>query len=87
MIRGLVVAAIWAAAVAAGLAVTWHHVFGIVAAVLAALAAASRARGDRRLVVQAAPSVLPFYARAGFVATGALHTEAGVDHVEMSRLP
>ncbi len=60
---------------------------GVGRAVLAALAAASRARGDRLLVVQAAPSVLPFYARAGFVATGAVHTEAGVDHVEMSRLP
>jgi hypothetical protein len=39
MIRVLIVGVVWAAAVAAGLAVTWHHVFGIVAAVLAALAA------------------------------------------------
>ncbi|MEI7545569.1 MAG: FMN-binding glutamate synthase family protein [Mycobacteriaceae bacterium] len=39
MIRGFIVGVVWAAAVAAGLAVTWHHVFGIVAAVLAALAA------------------------------------------------
>ena len=39
MIRGFIVGVVWAAAVAAGLAVTWHHVFGIVAAVLAVLAA------------------------------------------------
>ncbi len=56
-------------------------------ALLAALAAASRARGDHALVLNAAPGAVPFYARAGFAPTGAVHHEAGVAHIEMRRLP
>jgi YbgC/YbaW family acyl-CoA thioester hydrolase len=60
---------------------------GVGKAVLAALAAASRARGDAALLLHAAPSAVPFYARAGFTPSGAVHTEAGVEHVEMRRAP
>jgi predicted GNAT family N-acyltransferase len=55
--------------------------------VLAALAAASRARGDQVLVLNAAPSAVPFYARAGFTASGTVVSEGGVDHLEMRRAP
>jgi YbgC/YbaW family acyl-CoA thioester hydrolase len=58
---------------------------GIGQQVLAALAAASRARGDETLLLHAAPSAVPFYARAGFAPTGTVHSEAGVDHIEMRR--
>jgi YbgC/YbaW family acyl-CoA thioester hydrolase len=60
---------------------------GVGKAVLAALTAASRARGDQTLVLHAGPSAVPFYVRAGFAPTGAVHTEAGVDHIEMRRAP
>jgi YbgC/YbaW family acyl-CoA thioester hydrolase len=60
---------------------------GVGKAVLAALAASSLARGDRTLVLNAAPSAVPFYAGAGFAPSGAVHTEAGVDHIEMRRAP
>jgi YbgC/YbaW family acyl-CoA thioester hydrolase len=60
---------------------------GVGKAVLAALAAASRARGDAALLLHAAPSAVPFYARAGFTPSGAVHTEAGVEHIEMRRAP
>jgi YbgC/YbaW family acyl-CoA thioester hydrolase len=60
---------------------------GLGKAVLAALAAASRARGDATLVLNATPSAMPFYARAGFAASGAVHGEGGTDHIEMRRAP
>ncbi len=60
---------------------------GVGKAVLAALAAASGARGDATLVLHAAPSAVPFYARAGFTPSGAVHREGGVDHIEMRRVP
>jgi YbgC/YbaW family acyl-CoA thioester hydrolase len=60
---------------------------GVGKAVLAALTAASHARGDAALLLHAAPSALPFYARAGFTPSGAVHAEAGVDHIEMRRAP
>ena len=60
---------------------------GVGKAVLAALADASRARGDQMLVLNAEPGAVPFYARAGFRPSGAVHTEAGVDHIELRRLP
>ncbi len=60
---------------------------GVGRALLAALAAVSRARGDQALALNAAPSAVPFYARAGFTPTGALHSEAGVDHIALRRLP
>jgi YbgC/YbaW family acyl-CoA thioester hydrolase len=60
---------------------------GVGKAVLAALAAASRARGDAALMLHAAPGAVPFYARAGFTPSGAVHTEASVDHIQMRRAP
>ncbi len=60
---------------------------GLGQAVLAALAAVSRARGDQLLALNAAPSAVPFYARAGFTASGAVHREGGVEHIEMRRAP
>jgi YbgC/YbaW family acyl-CoA thioester hydrolase len=60
---------------------------GLGHAVLAALAAASRGRGDTSLLLNAAPSAVPFYARAGFAPSGVVHSEAGVDHLEMRRAP
>jgi predicted GNAT family N-acyltransferase len=60
---------------------------GVGKAVLAALADASRARGDSMLVLNAAPGALAFYARSGFQPSGGVHTEAAVDHIEMRRAP
>jgi YbgC/YbaW family acyl-CoA thioester hydrolase len=60
---------------------------GLGKTVLAALAAASRARGDQTQVLNAASNAVPFYARAGFAPTGVVHVEGGVDHIEMRRAP
>jgi len=55
--------------------------------VLQALLQHSRARGDGRVVLQAAPDAQGFYTRCGFAHTGASFEEAGVLHIEMSRAP
>jgi len=55
-------------------------------AVLDALLDAARARGDREAVLHAQLTAAPFYERAGFVRRGPEFDEAGVGHVEMSRL-
>ena len=60
---------------------------GVGRAVLAALAAASRARGDHTLALNAVPSAVPFYARAGFVHSGGVVVEGGMNPVEMRREP
>ncbi|MEF7615797.1 YbgC/FadM family acyl-CoA thioesterase [Aquincola sp. MAHUQ-54] len=52
-------------------------------AVLDALLAAARARGDHEALLHAQLSAAPFYARAGFVARGPVFEEAGIPHVEM----
>lgn len=54
-------------------------------AVLDALLAAARQRGDREAILHAQMSAAPFYARAGFVARGPVFDEAGIPHVEMVR--
>ena len=54
-------------------------------AVLDALMAAARARGDREVVLHAQVSAAPFYARAGFVPRGPQFDEAGIPHIEMVR--
>ena len=54
-------------------------------AVLDALMAHSRARGDREVLLHAQMSALPFYLRAGFVTRGDPFDEAGIAHVEMVR--
>ena len=58
---------------------------GIARAVLNALMAASKARGDTEVLLHAQLSAQAFYARAGFVPRGPVFHEAGIAHIEMSR--
>ena len=46
---------------------------------------AGQARGDRRAIVNAQVTAMPFYARHGFVATGEVFEEAGIPHRVMTR--
>ena len=55
-------------------------------AVLDALMGASKARGDREVILHAQLAAVGFYARAGFVQRGAVFDEAGIGHLEMVRL-
>lgn len=57
---------------------------GIGGQVLQALLGAARARGDRRAVLHAQASAVPFYRRAGFVEEGAPFEEAGIAHQTMA---
>lgn len=54
-------------------------------ALLEALLAAARDRGDTQVMLHAQQSAVGFYRRAGFVAHGAPFDEAGIVHVEMVR--
>ena len=54
-------------------------------AVLDALMAAARERGDREVLLHAQMTAAPFYARAGFAQRGPIFEEAGIPHVEMVR--
>jgi YbgC/YbaW family acyl-CoA thioester hydrolase len=54
-------------------------------AVLDALLAAARARGDREALLHAQTSAAGFYSRAGFTPRGPQFDEAGIAHVEMVR--
>lgn len=54
-------------------------------AVLAALVAAARARGDHQVMLHAQQSALGFYLRAGFTPQGEAFEEAGLAHQEMVR--
>lgn len=54
--------------------------------VLDALVAQAQARGDREVVLHAQVHAQSFYARAGFVAEGAVYDEAGIDHITMRRV-
>ena len=54
-------------------------------AVLDALMAAARTRGEREVLLHAQLSAAPFYARAGFIERGPRFEEAGIPHVEMVR--
>ena len=58
---------------------------GVGRAVLDALLAAARSRGDREAVLHAQISAAPFYERAGFTRRGPSFDEAGIEHVEMLR--
>ncbi|MCR5867436.1 MAG: YbgC/FadM family acyl-CoA thioesterase [Aquincola tertiaricarbonis] len=60
---------------------------GVGRAVLDALAAAARTRGDHMLLLHAQMSAAPFYLRAGFGTRGEVFEEAGIPHVEMGRAP
>ena len=54
-------------------------------AVLDALMAAARERGDREVLLHAQTSAAPFYLRVGFQTRGPQFDEAGIGHVEMVR--
>ncbi|MEO7850705.1 MAG: GNAT family N-acetyltransferase, partial [Rubrivivax sp.] len=54
-------------------------------AVLDALMARARQRGDREVLLHAQMSAMPFYLRAGFSKRGDSFDEAGIAHVEMVR--
>jgi YbgC/YbaW family acyl-CoA thioester hydrolase len=58
---------------------------GIGRAVLDALMATARQRGDREVLLHAQLSAAPFYQRAGFQTRGPQFEEAGIGHVEMVR--
>jgi YbgC/YbaW family acyl-CoA thioester hydrolase len=59
---------------------------GIGAQVLDALLQAARERGDRQVLLHAQLSAVPFYLRAGFAFNGPEFEEAGIAHIEMSKL-
>jgi predicted GNAT family N-acyltransferase len=59
---------------------------GVGRAVLDALLAAARERGDREAVLHAQRAAAPFYERAGFVRRGPEFDEAGIAHIEMLRV-
>lgn len=58
---------------------------GVGSALLDTLTLAARARGDARVMLNAQVSAIPFYARHGFVAHGAVFDEAGIAHQAMER--
>lgn len=58
---------------------------GVGRALLDALLAVARGRGDREAVLHAQCSAEAFYRRAGFAPRGAVFEEAGIAHVEMAR--
>jgi YbgC/YbaW family acyl-CoA thioester hydrolase len=59
---------------------------GVGRAVLDALMAAARQRGEREVLLHAQTSAEAFYQRAGFSARGPRFEEAGIAHVEMLRV-
>lgn len=58
---------------------------GIGTALLATLVERARGRGDRRVMLNAQLSAMPFYARHRFVARGPVFDEAGIPHQAMER--
>jgi predicted GNAT family N-acyltransferase len=56
---------------------------GVGSALLTALIAMARSRGDAGIVLHAQAYVVAFYRRAGFVAIGEPFMEAGIPHVRM----
>ena len=58
---------------------------GVGTALMLDLIGAARSRGDAEVIVNAQVSAMPFYALHGFVASGAVFEEAGIDHRVMTR--
>ena len=58
---------------------------GVGSALMLELIDAARSRGDAEVIVNAQVTAMPFYARHGFVATGDVFEEAGIDHRVMTR--
>lgn len=59
---------------------------GVGRSVLDALMRSAREQGYREAVLHAQLSAAPFYIRAGFVQRGEVFEEAGIGHVEMTRV-
>ena len=57
---------------------------GVGQMILDVLIQLARQRGDARVVLNAQTQAMPFYARAGFVASGPEFDEAGIPHREMA---
>lgn len=58
---------------------------GVGTALMLELIGAARSRGDAEVIVNAQVSAMRFYALHGFVASGAVFEEAGIDHRVMTR--
>lgn len=58
---------------------------GVGAALLQALMAQARARGDKLVALSAQTHAAPFYTRHGFATEGDEFVEAGIAHVNMQR--
>ena len=58
---------------------------GVGTALMLELIGAARSRGDAGVIVNAQVSAMPFYALHGFVASGDVFEEAGIDHRVMTR--
>lgn len=58
---------------------------GVGSALLVRLVELARASGHARTILNAQTSAVAFYARHGFVATGAAYMEAGIQHQTMER--
>lgn len=56
---------------------------GVGAALLDALIAAARVRGDDEIVLSAQVHALGFYRARGFIEEGAVYPEAGIEHRDM----
>ncbi|MBA5604087.1 GNAT family N-acetyltransferase [Duganella sp. FT3S] len=56
---------------------------GVGGALLQALMAQARARGDQRVVLSAQTHAAPFYQRHGFSIAGEAFYEAGIAHIDM----
>jgi predicted GNAT family N-acyltransferase len=59
---------------------------GVGRAVLDALMTVAESRGDRQVRLNAQTSAQAFYARCGFSPVGPVFEEAGIAHIEMTRL-
>ncbi len=58
---------------------------GVGAAMLLRLVEVAKARGDRRVLLNAQTQAMPFYARFGFAPVGDAFLEAGIPHQAMER--
>ena len=58
---------------------------GVGTALMTELTDAAKSRGDDEVIVNAQVAAMPFYARHGFVASGDVFEEAGIDHRVMTR--
>ena len=66
--------------------VATHRRFGVGTAVMDALHAVARERKQLRLWCNAQLTAVPFYERLGYVSSGPVFVEAGIDHLRMDYL-